>query len=291
MNTQILIEILLPFLLLIGIILLIKESLRLRISGWLFEKSVRWLLIFSIFAVFQMIFLAAFKRWEPFLLLGCLFYFALPIFWIFFHKIKPDKISTQYIVLLVILIWFPLEIGWIEKNYFHVFIALIYSLLIFPNIPKLLINLNWSLKKAEWLMIVGFWAGMSAVAFAVTSVFDLAEFGLSQFFSDYPIAVMPIALMFFFAVALPAELIFRGVMQGIAFLRFRPSAAIFIGAIMFGLVSINKPEGSFPNWESAIVSVLTGMIYGYVYHRTRSLLATTLLHALVAFSWWALIIL
>lgn len=67
------------------------------------------------------------------------------------------------------------------------------------------------------------------------------------------------------------EIVFRGIIQkGLINKCFRPQKAIWITAILFGLVHMNP-------WQF-VGAVLLGYVLGLVYHKTNSLLLAILLH-------------
>jgi membrane protease YdiL (CAAX protease family) len=94
-------------------------------------------------------------------------------------------------------------------------------------------------------------------------------------------------------VALPEELLFRGLIQeGLARLRGERFALV-VAAGLFGLIHITKPTGLLPgqindlglNWRLALLAALAGLAYGWVYMRTRALAAAVLAHGTVNWLW------
>lgn len=138
-------------------------------------------------------------------------------------------------------------------------------------------------------------AGTGLVAlFAVAMPFGL----LTDFVTWAPRGDSPgkalerfVALVLF--VALPEELLFRGMIQeGLTRLRGKV-AGLLIAAVLFGLVHAPRSTGLLPeqvnamgfNWRLAIMAALAGVAYGWVYQRTGKLAAAALTHGATNWLW------
>lgn len=78
------------------------------------------------------------------------------------------------------------------------------------------------------------------------------------------------------------ELFFRGALQRELMLYLAPLPAIVITAVLFGAVHITH------GWEFALIATLSGVLHGYVYHRTGFLSLSVLSHFLVNLAWFML---
>lgn len=91
----------------------------------------------------------------------------------------------------------------------------------------------------------------------------------------------------YLTVAIPEELLFRGVLQNILVRTFkndRPGLyGLVIASVVFGLAHLHHPP--VPNWRYAILATLAGIFYGNVYRVRRRLCASALTHALVDAIW------
>ena len=111
------------------------------------------------------------------------------------------------------------------------------------------------------------------------------------------IAARILATVFF--VALPEEILFRGIIQNQLTRRLakRPQTALAISSLIFGLAHINNSKAplwvleisdtfslSVP-WVYVLLASLAGWFYGRLYQRTGSLAAPVLMHALVDITW------
>lgn len=90
-------------------------------------------------------------------------------------------------------------------------------------------------------------------------------------------------------IALPEELLFRGLIQS-GLERLFPKAelaTLIASAVIFGLAHLNNTAFGFvaPNGVYAVVATLAGLAYGYVWRRTGKITASAITHALVNFIW------
>jgi membrane protease YdiL (CAAX protease family) len=94
------------------------------------------------------------------------------------------------------------------------------------------------------------------------------------------------ALGIFFLIAIPEELLFRGIIQNFLEKTFRkPAFALVVTSLIFGAAHLNN--GPKPDWRYFLLASLAGLFYGNAYQRTRSLLAPAIVHTLVDTVWRA----
>jgi membrane protease YdiL (CAAX protease family) len=89
-------------------------------------------------------------------------------------------------------------------------------------------------------------------------------------------------------VALPEEVLFRGIVQNLLHRRVRRgAAAVPIAAVVFGLAHLNNGTAAFPvpNWAYVLMATLAGMAYGWVWRRTGKVTASALAHMAVNLAW------
>lgn len=75
------------------------------------------------------------------------------------------------------------------------------------------------------------------------------------------------------------ELFFRGALQRELMLYLAPIPAIAISAVLFGVVHMNR------GWEFVLITILAGVLHGFVYRRTGVLSLSILSHFLVNVAW------
>jgi membrane protease YdiL (CAAX protease family) len=128
-----------------------------------------------------------------------------------------------------------------------------------------------------------------AIGFATTApvliALGLALGFLGPFRLPAPFRAGAFALLFLktlLGVAIPEELLFRGLVQNWLMQKFGSSyKALLAAALIFGAAHLNNPPGPLPNWRYMILASIAGMIYGRVFWKSSSLLSSAALHALV----------
>jgi membrane protease YdiL (CAAX protease family) len=94
------------------------------------------------------------------------------------------------------------------------------------------------------------------------------------------------ALGIFFLIAIPEELLFRGIIQNLLEKTLgKPALALIVTSLIFGAAHLNN--GPKPDWRYFALACLAGLFYGNAYQRTRGLLAPAFVHTLVDAAWRA----
>ncbi|HZS05949.1 MAG TPA: type II CAAX endopeptidase family protein [Blastocatellia bacterium] len=94
------------------------------------------------------------------------------------------------------------------------------------------------------------------------------------------------AIPIYLIVALPEEIIFRGVIQKSFQNKFgNPALAVTVSSVLFGLAHLHKGN-PVPNWRYALLASLAGAGYGLAF-RKRGLMASSITHALLDVIWRA----
>lgn len=89
-------------------------------------------------------------------------------------------------------------------------------------------------------------------------------------------------------VALAEEVLFRGIIQNLMGERLGSErTSLVIAAIIFGLAHLNNATPGFavPNWGYVMMASLAGLVYGWVWKRTRRVTASAITHMLVNLIW------
>jgi membrane protease YdiL (CAAX protease family) len=89
-------------------------------------------------------------------------------------------------------------------------------------------------------------------------------------------------------VALPEELLFRGIVQNLAVRRARREWVAPVSAsLVFGLAHLNNTTRGFPvpNWAYVAMATLAGLAYGWVWQRTKKVTVSAVTHTLVNLVW------
>ncbi len=83
---------------------------------------------------------------------------------------------------------------------------------------------------------------------------------------------MPVTFFFLAVVAAPVleEILFRGIILEGYLKNYKPWTAILVSAFLFGLIHLNLAQG--------VSAFISGILFGWIYWRTRSILLGILLH-------------
>lgn len=93
----------------------------------------------------------------------------------------------------------------------------------------------------------------------------------------------PVGLFFF--VAIPEELLFRGLVQNILQKKLKSvPLALILASVFFGATHYNNTPS--PDWRYLLLATLAGALYGWNYLKGKSLLGAALLHTLVDSVWY-----
>jgi membrane protease YdiL (CAAX protease family) len=123
----------------------------------------------------------------------------------------------------------------------------------------------------------------------LASLVLLIPFGLWVGFLAHPHApgvslrtAAPRILLIFFGTAFPEEILFRALVQNWFTQRVRQqSKAVLVSGLIFGASHLNNAPGPLPNWRYMAVATIAGLIFGTVFLRSTSVLASTTVHAAV----------
>ncbi|MGC2656993.1 MAG: type II CAAX endopeptidase family protein [Bryobacteraceae bacterium] len=91
-------------------------------------------------------------------------------------------------------------------------------------------------------------------------------------------------LAIFVGTALPEEILFRSLIQNWIAQRMGPSrviATVVISGLIFGCAHLDNGPQALPNWRYGILASLAGMIFGAVFAKSSSVVASALVHMAV----------
>ena len=99
--------------------------------------------------------------------------------------------------------------------------------------------------------------------------------------------IIPMTLAVTFMVALPEEVLFRGLIQNLLQRVAGPArgrfVAMLVASILFGFSHLNN-HPTF-DWRYVTIASLAGIAYGTVYNRTGKVTAAAITHALIDIVW------
>jgi uncharacterized protein len=112
-----------------------------------------------------------------------------------------------------------------------------------------------------------------------------------HFIHPHPRSVSPLTFIsqlvgIYITIAIPEELLFRGVLQNFL-VRMLPQhrglLALSIASVVFGLAHLH--HAPVPNWRYAIMATLAGVFYGNTFRTRKRISASALTHTLVDTLW------
>lgn len=199
----------------------------------------------------------------------------------------------------VLLVWWPLEFNLLPDVRLQLSPSLALPL---PDLMGVCLLL-WLFRVIRPLPALGYgfrlgwrdlgWALAGALAFLALAVplallTGFARPGLSDQAGQW----LALAPALFLLVALPEELLFRGVIQNLIEQRFgRSLPTLAAAALVFGLAHLNNATAyhPVPNLAFAGFASLAGLAYGWVWWRSGRVLAVAIAHALVNLVWLLLL--
>ena len=100
-----------------------------------------------------------------------------------------------------------------------------------------------------------------------------------------PLFGLAAGLVILIFTGLPEEVLFRGFIQTtLVRCTGRPLVGLVVASLVFGAAHLdNGPHA--PDWRYGVLATLAGLAYGWVYLRTRRILAPAIAHTLVDVTW------
>lgn len=226
---------------------------------------------------------------------------------LFFMKQKSAPHALDY--LLVLLLWLPSEFGLLQSlsippvsglahplSMIAIFILAVFYIVI----RQFDIGFTYRLKANDYRIIVLNFLLFFMIAVIIGSLTGLIH--VSDRLPDFSEIVIRFAVIYFL-IALPEELLFRGVIYKLLIKQLQGKKwavgkAMIFSSVLFGLAhsfSANSPYwniflGSigvwhFP-WAYVLLSSVAGYFYVLVFIRTQKITAAALLHLLVEWTWF-----
>ncbi len=206
----------------------------------------------------------------------------------------PEQISIKDLVVALIL-WAPIEFGKLAGldivfNKDIMIPALpfaapafgLYLFVILRNLPD--VGFSFKLRASDFR-----WAATGLLMLAPLLIPLGTGLGFIRFSTlDLSVwKILELLLGIYFMVAIPEELLFRGIIQNLlmksALGKWGKLLPLSIAAVIFGLSHWNNFNP--PDWRYVILASIAGMVYGFVYIRTGKTTASALVHCGVNFLW------
>ncbi|MGH9426747.1 MAG: CPBP family glutamic-type intramembrane protease [Terriglobia bacterium] len=207
---------------------------------------------------------------------------------------QPEQRLLWQDVLVILALWLPLDFRWMRDVWGWPSHSLAYSMnsLLATGLAVFLFVCVRRLegvgyrchfeKRAGWISLRNFllFAPIAIPIGIVTGFISISGRQLSIW------EILLSALGIFFLIAIPEELLFRGIIQNFLEKTFRkPAFALIVASLIFGAAHLNN--GPRPDWRYFLLASLAGLFYGNAYQRTRGLLMPAIVHTLVDTVWRA----
>ena len=261
------------------------------LGDWLGRNGGRTLALAAVLWVPYCIYAAATDSLRAIALLKFLLYLTIPLLIVLSTRTLSNRFHWQE-GLVALMLWLPLDFGWMAGVWSwpggglaHGLSALVGTCLGVLCVVCLQgldgVGYRWRLRAVDGRVAAGYFAVFAPVAIALgvlTGFIQPAE----RFAS--PGALLLMALGIFVFIAIPEELLFRGIIQNLLEKEIgRPGLALGVAAVIFGAAHLNN--GPSPDWRYFLLATLAGVVYGRAYARTRNLMAPALVHTLVDVAW------
>ena len=221
------------------------------------------------------------------------FYFVVPACIMYSRPSYQDQPGLCWRDVFVILaVWVPVDLEWVQQawpwpggaggNIYTIPMAVAWVVVLFVCFKKLTdVGFRFSFNKKDLKVTLGNYLAFLVFAIPVGIYIEFIAW------SGKP--VVPVALLggfvaTFFLVAVPEELLFRGIMQNLLQRSMKNKhLALMIASLIFGLAHLNN--GPSPDWRYAFLATVAGYFYGRSYNASKSLLPAVLVHTMVDVLW------
>lgn len=208
--------------------------------------------------------------------------------------------ATLFDIVLILLIWLPLEFEFVPTQWITVigflwplgvFVTVIYILILLTGWRRIELSCPGNLSFGTFVKVGIAYLILSILILPCGMKVGFINPGLNVTLVGRPILLLFAFLGIFFAVAIPEEILFRGWIQSLLMTRMKFLPGLATSAVIFGLSHVDDKVITLtkvfdiPNWWYAFFATIAGAGYGYIYHKRKSIFASALLHTLVDFTW------
>jgi membrane protease YdiL (CAAX protease family) len=190
---------------------------------------------------------------------------------------RPQRSLRQ--LATAVWLWLPIEFGWLELRLGAAYdathlVAIVMGLYCFLILEPLEIGYTYLLRRRDWT-----WAVTTLVAYLIVAV----PIGLSSGFLGWHPRLTAENLLvspwhIYLAIAVPEELLFRGVIQRICVRWIGLPWGLVVATVVFGLAHL-------PDLRYVLLASLAGIAYGWVFWRTERITASAVTHTAVDWIW------
>lgn len=221
-------------------------------------------------------------------------YFFIPTISAYIARIKSKDLNILDLV-TILLLWIPVDFNLIQPtwtwpesgvgtNAYTIPTGVLLITLLFSSFRRLNgIKERVYLSIEDWGPILKNFLIFIAIAIPFGLVTGFIQFNYGK--EVTLIGLIGSILATFFLIAIPEELLFRGVIQNILQKKFssKPNAGLYLASVIFGISHLNN--GPFPDWRYLILATIAGYFYGKTYNKCRSIIPAMLVHTFVDVLW------
>ena len=271
------------------------------------HKSVnRFILLLAILFVLSCLYAASTSQFDSFKLAAGALWLILAIGFIFL--LQRRQAPSVFDFLYVIILWLPFEFsltggisvpagaGVVQPFAIVSLLLLIFAYLVVRGFQ---VGFSFHLKGDHARIVV-----LNFLLFFFSAIIIGMVTG-ALFISDRMPSVWQMVSQFvfiFFFIAIPEELLFRGVLYRLLAAQFKGrryavGKALVVSSVAFGLAQANNPAppfiaihlGALGTWQAPwalmLLATIAGAFYGLVFIRTKNIIAAAVMHLLVNWSW------
>ena len=209
------------------------------------------------------------------------------------HRAGPSRPVGWRDFAAILALGFPITANWLAgiwtwpfELYFYRPLTAVcvgsYSFVVLRNLDD--VGYKLTLRKADWTDGLANFVAFSLLAIPLGYALHFIHF------RPHPVSLAGFGGQFlgiYLTIAIPEELLFRGILQNLLVRSIRRGPkglhGLLIASLVFGASHLH--HAPVPNWRYAIMASLAGIFYGNAYRTRHRLPAPALTHALVDTAW------
>ena len=224
-------------------------------------------------------------------LLAISLYATLPCLFLYGARRKPGTLCINDI-LFIIAIWIPIDSAMIQevwpwpsgiaKNVYTIPMAVTlvcFAVLGLRGLEGL--TFRWPNSLSDWKITAGCFFGFLAIGMPLGFLTEFIAYNPKN--SGFG-GVLLSCVLTFLLVAVPEEVLFRGIIQNhLQKILKKPVYGLMIASVVFGVSHFNN--GPTPDWRYVFIASIAGVFYGLSYNKSKSLIPAILVHTAVDVVW------
>ena len=216
------------------------------------------------------------------------------------QALKKDRALWQYSnwsyfidIIIILALWLPLEFGIVKFGItkyllgtytgtvsaamlsfytaLYKLLALIMALNWFLIVRQFPMDFRLSARNSDWNPAIKHFLALAPILIVIGVATNFTAF---IGFAKINLLALLVPFIILYAVAIPEELLFRGMIQHITEHFFGKKIGLALAAIIFGLAHANSGDLRY-----VILATIAGYGYGLVYQKTKSIFPAALVHA------------